>query len=90
MDFGAALQVAVAVDVLEVLYCVLLGASIILLADVRLVAVRVEPDELALFHIFELHNVFLVAVQGPPQTVKLLDHKVPKKSSVLFSFVKYC
>ena len=87
MDFGVAFQVAVAVDVVEVLYRVLLGALVVLFADVCLVAVRVEPDELSLLYVFKLHNIFLVAVQDHSQTVKLLHHKLPKKSSVLFSLV---
>lgn len=63
MDFGVAFQVAVAVDVVEVLYRVFLTASVILFADVCLVAVRVEPDELSLLYVFKLHSVFLS--EGP-------------------------
>ena len=65
MDFGRAFQESFAVYIVEVVYRILLGASVVMVADVRLFAVRLESDVLAPFDIFQFHNVFLVSGSGP-------------------------
>ena len=65
VDFGAAFQIQAAVGVIKVHHRVLLGGLVVLLADVRLLAVRLAPDELALLYVFQLHNYFLIIGSGP-------------------------
>jgi hypothetical protein len=65
VDFGAALQVAVAVGVIEVLYCEPFGASVVIKTGVCFLAVRLEPDIFTLLYVFQFHNVFL-SLSGPP------------------------